>query len=217
MEICRLENVSKEFHTGENVRPLDGVSLTLNAGDFIAIEGPSGIGKSTLLYVLGTLLQPTEGTYHFGGKDVASLNDKEKSALRATKIGFLFQDTNLIQALTLQENIEFVTQGQNDAVAPLLERFGLTDRADFLPYQLSGGQQRRAGAIRSIIHRPQLLLADEPTNDLDEHWAQVMIDTLKEQSQQGAAVVMVTHNRDLAAHAQKKYELRDGKLTALQF
>lgn len=97
MAICRLENVIKEFHKGENVRPLDGVNLTLNAGDFIAIEGPSGIGKSTLLYVLGTLLQPTEGTYYFNDQDVAQLNDREKSALRAEKIGFLFQDTNLIQ------------------------------------------------------------------------------------------------------------------------
>lgn len=216
MAICRLENVIKEFHKGENVRPLDGVNLTLNAGDFIAIEGPSGIGKSTLLYVLGTLLQPTEGTYYFNDQDVAQLNDREKSALRAEKIGFLFQDTNLIQALTLRENIAFVTQGKPAEVDRLLDRFGLDDRADFLPYQLSGGQRRRAGAVRSIIHRPQLLLADEPTNDLDEHWSEVMIHTLKEQSERGAAVVMVTHNKELAAHANQRYELREGKLSKLQ-
>lgn len=215
MELCHLENVSKVFEKGEQVRPLDGVNLTLDEGDFIAIEGPSGIGKSTLLYVLGTLLQPTEGIYLFEGKDISRFNDSQKSALRAEKIGFLFQDTNLIQALTLKENIKFVTHRHDDEVLALLRRFGLEDRADFLPYQLSGGQRRRAGAIRSIIHRPKLLLADEPTNDLDEHWSQVMIDTMKEQAKQGTAVVMVTHNQALASHAEKRYELRDGKLAIL--
>lgn len=213
MEICRLENIKKNFQMGETITPVDDVNLSIHEGDFIVIEGPSGVGKSTFLYVLGTLLQPTEGKYYFNDVDVSTLNDQQKSDLRAKHIGFLFQDTNLIQALTLKQNIEFVLDHKNEELLEnLLKHFGLDDRKEFLPHQLSGGQRRRAGAVRSMIHGPKLLLADEPTNDLDEHWAQVMIEAFKEQTQKGTAVVMVTHNKELAMHAKRRFVLHDGKL-----
>ena len=160
MEICKLEHIHKDYRMGEIVTPLKDVTLTVNSGDFIAVEGPSGIGKSTLLYVMGTLLQSDAGTYTFEGNDVAQLSDSEKSALRAKKIGFLFQDSTMIQALTLRENLLFTQSvcGKKDPkqVAELLYQFGLEDRADFFPHQLSGGQRRRAMAARALLHNPAL-------------------------------------------------------------
>lgn len=160
-------------------------------------------------------MQPDDGVYLFEGEDVSKLDDREISQLRANKIGFMFQNTNLVQALTLRENLEFAAKiGKNSMrdVDALLVRFGLDDRADHLPYQLSGGQRRRAAAIRSIMHSPALILADEPTNDLDEHWSEVMIELLREEAKRGASVVLVTHNRALAEQATKRYRLEDGML-----
>jgi len=216
MEICKLEHIHKDYWMGELVTPLKDICLTVNPGDFIAVEGPSGIGKSTLLYVMGTLLQSDQGTYTFQGQDVSALSDGEKSRLRAQKIGFLFQDSTMIQALTLRENLLF-TQGvggkrDTKKVDALLYRFGLEDRADFFPHQLSGGQRRRAMAARALIQDPALILADEPTNDLDEHWSNEIMEILKEQAQQGTAVVMVTHNSRWAAMASRRCRLEDGIL-----
>lgn len=220
MEICKLEHIRKDYRMGEIVTPLKDVSLTVNKGDFIAVEGPSGIGKSTLLYVMGTLLQSDEGTYTFCGQDVAKWNDAKKSDFRAKKIGFLFQDSTMIQALTLRENLLF-TQGVGGKKDPkqvdeLLYRFGLEDRADFFPHQLSGGQRRRAMAARALIHNPELILADEPTNDLDDHWSREMIRILKEQTEKGTAVVMVTHNSRWAEAANRLCRLDDGILIDLE-
>lgn len=216
MEICRLEHIHKDYRMGEVVTPLKDVSLTVHSGDFIVVEGPSGIGKSTLLYVMGTLLQSDGGTYLFEDKDVSRFSDSEKSELRAGKIGFLFQDSALIQALTLRENLLFaqgIGQKKDPAQADeLLRRFGLEDRAGFFPYQLSGGQRRRAMAARALIHYPALILADEPTNDLDEHWSLEIIRILKEQAGSGSAVVMVTHNSRWAEEASKRCRLEDGIL-----
>ena len=216
MEICKLEHIHKDYRMGEVVTPLRDVTLTVEPGDFIAVEGPSGIGKSTLLYVMGTLLQSDEGTYTFAGKDVAAMSDKEKSALRAKKIGFLFQDSTMIQALTLRENLLFTQSvcGKKNPkqVEELLYQFGLEDRADFFPHQLSGGQRRRAMAARALIHDPALILADEPTNDLDEHWSGEIIRILKEQTKKGTAVVMVTHNSRWAEAATRRCRLEDGVL-----
>ena len=216
MEICKLEHIHKDYRMGEVVTPLKDLCLTVNSGDFIAVEGPSGIGKSTLLYVMGTLLQSDEGTYTFEGKDVSKLSDAEKSTLRAKKIGFLFQDSTMIQALTLRENLLFTQSvgGKKDPkkIDDLLYRFGLEDRADFFPHQLSGGQRRRAMAARALLHDPQLILADEPTNDLDEHWSQEIIRILKEQTASGTAVVMVTHNSRWATEATRRCRLEDGVL-----
>ena len=216
MEICKLEHIHKDYRMGEVVTPLKNLCLTVSSGEFIAVEGPSGIGKSTLLYVMGTLLQSDEGTYTFEGKDVSKLSDAEKSTLRAKKIGFLFQDSTMIQALTLRENLLFTQSvgGKKDArkVDDLLYRFGLEDRADFFPHQLSGGQRRRAMAARALLQDPALILADEPTNDLDEHWSKEIIRILKEQTEKGTAVVMVTHNSRWAMEATRRCRLEDGVL-----
>ena len=216
MEICKLEHIRKNYKMGEVVTPLKDLTLTVNEGDFIAVEGPSGIGKSTLLYVMGTLLKADDGTYTYGGKDVSQFNDAQKSEFRAKKIGFLFQDSTMVQALTLRENRLFTQSvgGKKDPkqVDELLCRFGLEDRADFFPHQLSGGQRRRAMAARCLIHEPELILADEPTNDLDEHWSEEIIRILKEQTETGTAVVMVTHNSRWAGEATRRCRLEDGVL-----
>ena len=211
MEICRLEHVKKEYRMGETVCPLKDVNMSVNSGDFIAVEGVSGTGKSTLLSVMGLLLEKDGGSYTFDGKDTAGLSDDEKTDIRAKKIGFLFQDTNLIQALTLRENLLFAqTLGGSRAADEkkadaMLDKLGLIDRAGFLPYQLSGGQRRRAMAARCLIHSPELILADEPTNDLDDEWAAKVVELLAEAAQKGAGVVMVTHNSRWTAAAALKY------------
>ena len=217
MEICKLEHIRKDYIMGETVSPLKDATLTVSAGDFIAVEGPSGIGKSTLLYVMGTMLQWEAGTYSFEGRDVAAMTDNEKSDLRAEKIGFMFQDTNLIQALTLRENLIFAQQvggkkADKDKVDELLMEFDLLDRGDFFPHQLSGGQRRRAMAARCLIHNPLLILADEPTNDLDGIWAEKIIQMLKREASRGAGVVMVTHNTHWAKQANRRCYLEDGAL-----
>ena len=219
MEICRLEHIRKDYNMGEQVTPLKDVSLTVNSGDFLTVEGPSGIGKSTLLYVMGTMLKSDGGAYFFEGKDISKLNDRESSALRAEKIGFLFQDSTLIQALTLKENLIFsqhiCKKHDSDKVIELLKRFGIDDRADFFPYQLSGGQRRRAMAARAVINEPKLILADEPTNDLDERWSDEIIKILKEQTLRGTAVVMVTHDSRKTEAASRRYRLENGSLIEL--
>ena len=216
MEICRLEHIRKDYLMGETVTPLKDIDLDVSSGDFIAIEGPSGVGKSTLLYVMGTLLQSDGGRYVFLDQDISRLDDGKCSKIRAKKIGFLFQDPIMMQALTLRENLAFIQEvgGKKDmaAVDALLERFGLTDRADFFPHQLSGGQRRRAMAARCLIHSPVLILADEPTNDLDEHWSEEIVSVLEQQAAAGTAVVMVTHNARWAACAGRRYRLEDGVL-----
>ena len=217
MEICKLEHIRKDYIMGETVSPLKDATLTVSAGDFITVEGPSGIGKSTLLYVMGTMLQWEAGTYTFEGRDVAAMTDNEKSDLRAEKIGFMFQDTNLIQALTLRENLIFAQQvggkkADKDKVDELLMEFDLLDRGDFFPHQLSGGQRRRAMAARCLIHNPLLILADEPTNDLDGIWAEKIIQMLKREAGRGAGVVMVTHNTHWAKQANRRCYLEDGAL-----
>ena len=217
MEICKLEHIRKDYIMGETVSPLKDATLTVSSGDFITVEGPSGIGKSTLLYVMGTMLQWEAGTYTFEGRDVAAMTDNEKSDLRAEKIGFMFQDTNLIQALTLRENLIFAQQvggkkADKDKVDELLMEFDLLDRGDFFPHQLSGGQRRRAMAARCLIHNPLLILADEPTNDLDGIWAEKIIQMLKREASRGAGVVMVTHNTHWAKQANRRCYLEDGAL-----
>ena len=220
MQICKLEHIHKDYRMGEIVSPLKDITLTVNSGDFIAVEGPSGIGKSTLLYVMGTLLQSDTGSYFFAEQDVSRMSDNQRSELRAKKIGFLFQDSTLIQALTLRENLIFSqgVGGKKDMkqIDELLARFGLTDRADFFPHQLSGGQRRRAMAARALLHKPALILADEPTNDLDEHWSVEIIKALQEEAARGAGVVMVTHNSQWAQYATRRCRLEDGKLVDME-
>jgi putative ABC transport system ATP-binding protein len=222
MEICRLENVSKSYFTGEKLTPLRNVDLVVNAGDLVSVEGSSGIGKSTLLYVMGSLLKADQGRLYLNKKDVSLMTDQQLTNLRAEKIGFIFQETNLIQALTLQENLEFTrslvkkSKDNLGEILYLLSRLGLSSHKDLLPYQLSGGQRRRAMVARALINRPALILADEPTNDLNEFWAREIVQLFLEANQQGSAVVIVTHNNQWTKEASFQYRLEGGKLAAVK-
>lgn len=225
MEICRLEHVSKVYHSGEDVCPVDDVSLVISQGDFIGIEGPSGMGKSTLLYLMGGgLLKPTCGSLWFCGKDISKLSDRDLTSMRAKNIGFIFQETSLFPALTALENVELamflnkrsrLTLGEKKHALDLVTDLGLKERVDYLPHQLSIGQRRRVVVCRAIVNRPSLILADEPTNDLDSAWAAKVIDILESSVQEGGAVVMVNHS-GWAARAYQRYRLEAGKLVLVE-
>ncbi|KNF09058.1 ABC-type antimicrobial peptide transport system, ATPase component [Gottschalkia purinilytica] len=217
MEVCRLENVKKSYEADENVTPIKQVSLSINSGNFLCIEGPSGIGKSTLLYIIGGLLNISSGNVFIDGKNINTMTDKELTDIRRNKIGFIFQDSNLIQALTIEENLIFVQSMVNKKkdygkVKELLTRLGLWERKNFLPNELSGGQRRRAMVACALIKDPLLILADEPTNDLDEYWANEVINLLSEVVDNGKSVVLVTHNTLWAEKAQLRFDLSNGVL-----
>jgi len=217
MSICSVESLSKYFTVGETVRPLDNVCFTIEAGDFAAIEGPSGIGKSTLLYTIAGLLEPSRGRICLFERDLARLSEKAKTRLRAEKIGFIFQEAILLQALTVRENLLFSQKlsGRKDPdkIDALLERFGLCGRGNFLPYQLSVGQRRRVVIARALLNDPWLLLANEPSNDLNNAWVDIVMEALRDISNKGGAVIMVTHNSELAGPGGERYHLQEGKLT----
>lgn len=221
MIICELRNIEKKYDNGEVIIPLRDISLAAEAGDFIAIEGPSGTGKSTLLYVIGTLLKSDAGELIIEEKNVNELDESELTSLRASEIGFVFQDSNMIQALTLRDNLLFAEKigrgkkGYESRVDEYLKKLGLDDRADYLPHQLSGGQRRRAMLARALINSPKLILADEPTNDLDGKWARRVMELLKEECDNGAAVIMVTHNDKWLDDVTRKYTLSDGVLESV--
>lgn len=219
MTICSVDSVSKYFTMGETVKPLDKVSFTLGIGDFAAIEGPSGIGKSTLLYIIAGLLEPSEGKISLFETDMSRLSEKEKTRLRAEKIGFAFQEAILLQALTVKENLIFIQKCNRKKnptkIDDMLEKFGLTDRINFLPYQLSVGQRRRLVMARALLNDPMLLLADEPSNDLNEAWIKIIMESLIDISKKGGAVIVVTHNPQLAMQAGKRYFLQEGKLAEI--
>ena len=218
MKICELKNIEKKYTKGEEVVPLRDINLEVNSGDFIVIEGPSGTGKSTLLYVTGTLLKIDAGDLIINGRNTRDLSETELTDLRASEIGFIFQDSTMIQALTLKENLEFAERigkagkGRDSRADEYLEKLGLDDRADYLPYQLSGGQKRRAMVARALINSPKLILADEPTNDLDEKWALKVMELLRKECDKGSAVIMVTHSDSWTKAADRKYSLSDGFL-----
>lgn len=218
-EICRLDQVIKEYEESEIVRPVAGISLTLSPGSFLSVEGPSGIGKSTLLCLMGGLLRPTRGRVYLMGQDTLALNDKKLTMLRSRTVGFIFQESCLLPALTVAENIHFAAALSNSTeddhksrVDRLLRDVGLENRAEFLPHQLSVGQRRRASILRALVNCPPLILADEPTNDLDMNWSRVVMELLTEAAKNGSAVVVVTHNMECAKYALVRYELRDGRL-----
>lgn len=218
MELCRMEKVSKIYAMGEEVRPLNNISLNIEAGDFLSIQGPSGMGKSTLLYVMSGLLQPSEGDVFIKDNNLKKIPDKEITDLRKRYIGFIFQETNLFQALTVEENLRFVLavgQGKDidqTKIDYYLQELGLAERHNFLPNQLSVGQRRRLVVARALINDAPLILADEPTNDLDDGWASKVMKLLGDKVQEGGAVVMVTHNSYWAGKAGKHYTMQEGSL-----
>jgi putative ABC transport system ATP-binding protein len=216
----RVDSVVVEHHTpGGPVFALDGVSFTVDAGSSVAITGPSGCGKSTLLGVIGGLAVPTAGAVRVGGEEVSSLPDRRRSDFRRTHVGFVYQADNLLPFLTVVENVELQSalEGRSTGAErslELLDRLGLADQAHRLPDHLSGGQRQRAAVARAVVHRPQVILADEPTGALDAANAAGVIDLLLEvQRDIGATLVMVTHDRDAARRMDRRIGLRDGRVT----
>lgn len=217
---ARLIDLKKDYVLkSETVRALRGVSFDVPEGDYVAIMGPSGSGKSTLLNLLGCLDRPTGGQFYLGPDDVSRMNDNQLSNIRATRIGFIFQSYNLIQQLTVVENIEvpLYYQGRGGIAAQrrcreLAEMVGLGDRLGHRPTQLSGGQQQRVAIARSMINDPYFILADEATGNLDSVTSEEILALFEKLNEQGRTIIMVTHEDDVAAHAKRIIRLRDGLL-----
>jgi len=218
--IIRVTDVHKYYELGETrVHALRGVSVEVGRGEFVAIMGSSGSGKSTFMNILGCLDKPTSGQYHLEGIEVSSLDKKQLAAIRNRKIGFVFQGFNLLSRTTALENVELPTlyasvsreeglKRANDA----LELVGLADRKLHYPSQLSGGQQQRVAIARALVNRPAILLADEPTGNLDSRTSVEIIDVLQKLNDHGLTIVLVTHESDIARFARRMIEFRDGRI-----
>ncbi|SEH17592.1 putative ABC transport system ATP-binding protein [Natronorubrum sediminis] len=214
-----LQNVHKTYHLGEPVHALDGVSLEIPRGSYTAIMGPSGSGKSTLMNLVGCLDTPTSGTVVVDGRDVGSLSDAERTTLRGTTVGFVFQTFNLMPRLSALENVAMPQLFRNigraerrERASALLERVGLADRADHLPNELSGGQRQRVALARALVNEPELILADEPTGNLDTETGANVLELFAEFHEAGTTMVVVTHERHVATHAERIVHLLDGTL-----
>jgi putative ABC transport system ATP-binding protein len=220
--MLRLQDISKVYRTSEvETLALNGVSLSIDAGEFVAVMGPSGCGKSTLLNVLGLLDSPSSGIYDFFGEDVAKYPEARLTKLRREHIGFVFQSFNLIDDLSVAENVEVallyrgVSGGERKRrVAEALERVGMAHRARHRPQQLSGGQQQRVAVARALVSAPRLILADEPTGNLDTANGDEVMRLLTEAAAAGVTVVMVTHSLVHAAVAQRTIKLLDGRVVS---
>jgi len=220
--MLKLTKVCKTYRTTDiETLALNDVSLEIAAGEFVAIMGPSGCGKSTLLNVLGLLDSPTSGAYDFFGRDVARCAEKDLTRLRRDNLGFVFQSFNLIDDLTVAENVEVALIYRRDAggerrqrVAEALERVGIAHRGGHRPQQLSGGQQQRVAIARALVSRPKLILADEPTGNLDTANGEAVMALLTQAAEDGVTVVMVTHSLAHAAQAQRSIKLLDGRVVS---
>jgi putative ABC transport system ATP-binding protein len=217
--IVEVVDLVKDYHMGDvTVNVLKGLNLSFAEGDFVALMGPSGSGKSTLMNILGCLDRPTAGGYFLNNEDVAQMDDDQLSEVRSTYLGFIFQAYNLLPQYTVVENIELplVYQGvklneQTKArCIALAEMVGLGERLDHRPLQLSGGQQQRVAIARSLVNDPHVILADEPTGNLDTRTSVEIMDMLKNLNNSGKTIIMVTHENDIAAHARRVVRLRDG-------
>ena len=219
--LVRLEGVSKIFQADEvETHALSGVHLEIRRGEFVSIAGPSGCGKSTLLSILGLLDSPTEGSYSIHGTSVASLSISERSRIRNREIGFVFQAFNLIGDLTVFENVELPLTYRNMAISErrrrvqeVLDRVGMVHRMKHYPAQLSGGQQQRVAVARALGGQPSILLADEPTGNLDSKNSEAVMNLLKELHGEGATICMVTHDPRYAGMADRSIHLVDGRIT----
>lgn len=219
--LVEIDDLHKSYRVGEvDIHALAGVSLTVERGDFVAIMGASGSGKSTLLNILGCLDVPSAGSYVLDGETVAGMGRAALASLRNRKIGFVFQSFNLLSRTSALENVELPTYygtryrgGERRARATeLLRRVGLADRAHHHPKQLSGGQQQRVAIARALVNDPPLLLADEPTGNLDTHSSAEIMDLFKELNAGGITIVMVTHEEDIAHAAHRTITMRDGRI-----
>jgi putative ABC transport system ATP-binding protein len=222
LPVVRIERLSKDYilEGAVAVRALRGVSLTVNQGDFVALMGPSGSGKSTLLNLLGCLDRPTNGTYILGEDDVSSMEDDRLSEIRSRYLGFIFQSYNLLPQYTVVENIEVpllyqgcrINEKTRQRCIQLAQLVGLGDRLDHRPMQLSGGQQQRVAIARALVNDPHVILADEPTGNLDSKTSDEIMQMLIRLNDAGKTIIMVTHENDIAAWAKRVIRMRDGQI-----
>ncbi len=218
--LIRLQDVYTIYKTGESeVHALDGVTLEICQGEFVAIVGASGSGKSTCMNIIGCLDLPTSGSYHLAGEDVLAMNDNAKAKLRNKTLGFIFQQYNLIPKLNLCENVELAmlyagmsASERHKRSLQLLEQVGLADKAQSVPNQLSGGQQQRVAIARALAGEPAVILADEPTGALDSQTGREVLDYLQQLNTEGRTVVLITHDNSIARQAQRIVRLEDGKI-----
>src|SRR5213593_4259320 len=219
-QIVQFDNVRKTYQMGlVTVEALRGVSLEIQTGEYVSIMGPSGCGKSTMLNLLGCLDRPTSGRYCLGGEDVSQMDDDDLSAIRGARLGFIFQSYNLIQQLTVVENIEvpLYYQGRPEEESrarakELAARVGLEPRLNHKPFELSGGQQQRVAIARALVNDPLVILADEPTGNLDSFSGTEILRLFDELNEQGKTLILVTHDDDVSAHAHRAIRLRDGRI-----
>lgn len=220
--LIEIRDMCKIYNPGENeVRALDGINMTINENEFVAIIGHSGSGKSTLMNMLGCLDIPTSGTYLLHDLDVSDLEDDELSDVRNREIGFIFQGFNLIQNLTAYENVELplVYRGvakkeRKELSVTSLEKVGLSHRMDHKPNEMSGGQQQRVAIARAIAQAPPIILADEPTGNLDSNSSKEIMQILRELHQEGRTVILITHDNDIASQADRVIRINDGKIVS---
>jgi len=216
--VIDIETITKDYVMGEEtVRALRGVSLQIHKNEYIAIMGPSGSGKSTLMNMLGCLDTPTSGRYEFNGKNVAEMDDDELAAIRNREIGFVFQTFNLLPRSTSLRNVELPLiyagikpETREDRATQVLVDVGLGDRIHHKPNELSGGQRQRVAVARALVNKPSIILADEPTGNLDSKTGEEIMALFEDLYQRGTTIILVTHERDIAAHARRTVHLRDG-------
>lgn len=219
--MIELENITKVYWRGKvEVPALRGVTLSIAKGEMVAIIGASGSGKSTLLNIIGCLDRPTSGRYIFEGVDVSQLNDNQLAEMRSKQFGFVFQDFNLLPRATALSNVELplIYSGgirhRQERAAEALERVGLGERAEHKPTELSGGEQQRVAIARALINNPALILADEPTGELDTHSSAEIMSIFRQLHQEGITIILITHEVDIAAQAQRTIRLQDGRIVS---
>jgi putative ABC transport system ATP-binding protein len=218
--MIELSNITKTYRMGEvDITVLSSVSLSVRSGELIAIMGPSGSGKSTLMNIIGCLDRPTNGTYRFEDREISAMTDDELASIRNVKIGFVFQTFNLLPRFSALKNVEvpLVYSGvparlRKERAVPLLQQVGLSDRMYHKPTELSGGQQQRVSIARALVNHPPLLLADEPTGNLDSRSGAEILNILTGLNEQGVTIMIVTHDKDIAARCKRIINLKDGQI-----
>jgi len=214
--LVQLKDVSKTYGD-HNVRALSSINLDIRAGEFVSLMGPSGCGKSTLLNIMGGIDRPNGGQVLFEGSDLLSMKEEQLTALRRTRVGFIFQFFNLLSTLTVAENVALPLELANGkkaeikaAVEAALRQVGMEQRAEFYPSQLSGGEMQRVAIARALIHKPKLVVADEPTGNLDTENGAAVLELIRRVNEQGTTIVMATHSVEASGYAQRLVEMRDG-------
>jgi len=219
--MIEMKNICRDFRMHDfTLQVLKSIDLTITEGEFVTLVGSSGSGKSTLLNILGCLDRPTSGSYVLDGQDASSLNRDQRAAIRSTKLGFIFQNFNLLSRTSAVENVELPliyhseisTEERRARAIKVLKRMGLEDRLDHHPSQLSGGQQQRVAIARALVTAPQIILADEPTGNLDSHSGKEVLAILKELNREGVTFLLVTHDKEIAKNAERSITMKDGEI-----